>query len=305
MSETTRRRRTKAVRLLLGVGAATVAATVLATTPALAGGTPPPPPPGKPTDPPDPGPCGPMKTMRDMDMREIKEMIARHESPNGLAGDPHVYRDSRGIPTVGIGFNLNRADAAAALAAVGANYADVLAGRADLTQLQTTLLFEQAMAEAYSAAYRLVPGFDNLSMSRQAVVLDMIFNLGPTGVAQFQNMLAAINRGDFEAAANEMASSAWKTQVGTRATHDIAIMRRGGVCDPKPLPVPPPPVSPDIPGIPVNPVRYPNDVTTIQPSSPPDTTGGGGGVGHMKCNFTRIEVYYENHWVGFLDIYCA
>lgn len=275
---------------------------VLGGGPATAGG--PQPPPSRPTEP-STGPCPLGKAPRDMEIGEFKDFVAKHESPHGLAGDPHVYVDTKGHPTVGIGFNLDRADARARLAAVGANYDDVRAGRVNLTQVQITILFEQTIAEATTDAYALVPNFDLLSTARQAVLIDMIFNLGRTGVAQFQNMLAALNRGDYETAASEMENSAWKQQTGTRATQDVTLMRRGLMCDPLPPGVIPviPPVSSDIPGY-VHPggTGYPGGVITFQPSNGDGT--GDGGTDTMRCNFRKIEVFYNNHWITVLDIYC-
>ncbi|MFG1899903.1 glycoside hydrolase family protein [Micromonospora carbonacea] len=275
---------------------------VLGGGPATAGG--PQPPPSRPTEP-STGPCPLGKAPRDMEIGEFKDFVAKHESPHGLAGDPHVYVDTKGHPTVGIGFNLDRADARARLAAVGANYDDVRAGRVNLTQVQITILFEQTIAEATTDAYALVPNFDLLSTARQAVLIDMIFNLGRTGVAQFQDMLAALNRGDYETAASEMENSAWKQQMGTRATQDVTLMDRGIVCDPlapQSIPPMPPPVSPDIPGIPATRpgyTPYPGGVETYQPG-----WGGSPGGGSALCSISKIEVYYQESWIGVIFIDC-
>jgi len=44
-----------------------------------------------------------------------------------------VYDDSEGIPTIGIGFNLQRSDAPSLIAGVGADYNSVLSGSQCLT----------------------------------------------------------------------------------------------------------------------------------------------------------------------------
>ncbi|MFF3855607.1 glycoside hydrolase family protein [Micromonospora sp. NPDC002575] len=290
------------VLLLVGVSVMFVAAVVVGPDPATADG--PQRPPTRPTEP-SAGPCPIGKAPRDMEISEFKDFVAKHESPRGLAGDPHVYVDTKGHPTVGIGFNLDRADARARLAAVGANYDDVRAGRVDLTQVQITILFEQTIAEATSDAYTLLVNFDQLSTARQAVVIDMIFNLGRAGVAQFHNMLAALDRGDYETAASEMENSAWKQQTGTRASQDVTLMRRGMMCDPLPPGVVPviPPVSSDIPGYAHHGgTGYPGGVTTFQPSNGTGTADGGTGV--LRCNFKKIDVFYNDHWITVLDIYC-
>jgi GH24 family phage-related lysozyme (muramidase) len=257
----------------------------------------------RPTTPPTNGPCPVNRAPRDMQAGEIKTLIAGHESSHGLAGDPTVYLDSASPPhpTVGIGFNLDRADARARLTAVGANYDDVRAGLVSLTQTQITQLFEADVASSIEQVRLLVPGFDALTMARQAVLVDMIFNLGPGGLATFKTMLAAVKSGDYDAAAASMTASLWARQVGTRATKDIALMKLGLICDLPPIPVMPPPISSDIPGIPTTNnggTSYPGGVTTYQP----EWTGGGNGP--QRCRIERIEVFYYGDWVGVVNVYC-
>lgn len=52
---------------------------------------------------------------------------------------------------------------------------------------------------------------------RQAVLINMAFNLGVTGLLMFKNMFKAISNNDFETAANEMLDSKWSRQVGARS----------------------------------------------------------------------------------------
>lgn len=145
--------RRSCVTPLLGLTTAFVIALTVGTSPAFADLE-------KPPKPPQNGPCLDGMKPRQMELAELKLFIANHESSHGLAGDPHVYLDSEGIPTVGIGFNLNRGDAAAQLAGVGADYNAVRAGRTDLTRLQITRLFKQDVARAIVDARALVPGLD-------------------------------------------------------------------------------------------------------------------------------------------------
>ena len=59
--------------------------------------------------------------------------------------------------------------------------------------------------------------FFDLSEVRQRVVADMIFNLGLPRFKQFENMIAALEAGDWAEAANQMMDSKWAKQVGKRA----------------------------------------------------------------------------------------
>lgn len=72
------------------------------------------------------------------------------------------------------------------------------------------------------------PWFLELDAVRQRVLVDMRFNLGPTGLRTFRNTLAAVARRDYEAAAKGMLQSLWAKQVGGRAIR-LATMMRAGV----------------------------------------------------------------------------
>lgn len=62
---------------------------------------------------------------------------------------------------------------------------------------------------------------------REAVVLDMLFNLGLTRFRTFKKMIHALERYKFDEAANEMESSRWYTQVGVRSRRLVEMMRTG------------------------------------------------------------------------------
>jgi lysozyme len=67
--------------------------------------------------------------------------------------------------------------------------------------------------------------FNTLSPARQAVLLDMSYNLGLQGLLEFHDMLEALKNGDYEKAADEMLNSKWAEQVKTRAKENAYIMR--------------------------------------------------------------------------------
>jgi GH24 family phage-related lysozyme (muramidase) len=138
-----------------------------------------------------------------------------------------VYDDTRGIPTIGIGFNLRSTDARRLLQQVGANYDQVLAGTQDLTVQQVDELFQCDLANAVSGAQRLVSNYDALIAPRRFVVVDMIFNLGPNGFAGFVNTRKYIESANFELAARNMTRSLWYAQVADRGVRDVTMMRTG------------------------------------------------------------------------------
>ena len=62
---------------------------------------------------------------------------------------------------------------------------------------------------------------------RQDVFIEMVFNMGPSRVAGFRNMLQAFRDEDWELASVEMLDSKWARQVGVRANRLAKIMSDG------------------------------------------------------------------------------
>jgi lysozyme len=106
------------------------------------------------------------------------------------------YIDSRGKTTIGVGRNLT----------------DV-----GLRNDEIDLLFENDIDEAELAARKLIPNFDDLNDVRQAVVVNMAYNMGESAFATFTDTLQAIKESRFLDAAGLMLVSRWATQVGARA----------------------------------------------------------------------------------------
>lgn len=63
-----------------------------------------------------------------------------------------VYKDSKGIPTVRVGFNLRKSGAAYRITNVGADYNAILSGRECLRDNQIRELFETDMNTAVKCA---------------------------------------------------------------------------------------------------------------------------------------------------------
>lgn len=135
-----------------------------------------------------------------------------------------VYLDSVGIPTVGVGFNLHRPDAPSKLAAVGADYNAVLNG-ASLTDAQIDQLLAWDLETYLGHARDLVSNFDQHPDEIRQILVDMTFNLGRQGFANFVNTRAAFEAFDYAGAANGMQNSLWYTQVGRRSIHHVDVVR--------------------------------------------------------------------------------
>jgi hypothetical protein len=161
-----------------------------------------------------------------------------------------VYMDSATPPnpTIGIGFNLNRADAPSALAGIGADYGAVRSGAASLTDAQVAALFTYSFAPIVDEARASLQPFhfDSLSDARRFVVCDLVYNLGNAGWQGFVKTRALLDQachaqriGDdagahtlFGQVAAALANSAWYGQVGNRAKRDCAMMKTSNWCEP-------------------------------------------------------------------------
>ncbi len=148
------------------------------------------------------------------------KLIERHEGRR-----THVYRDTAGHPTIGIGFNLDRADAALALFRVGAYHGELVSGRAELHEDQVDALFARDLADSIEDARDLCVTFDELHIGARLALVDMAYNLGRTGLAEFRSMLSALSHGAWALAAAEALDSDWARQVGQRALDDAALIR--------------------------------------------------------------------------------
>lgn len=138
-----------------------------------------------------------------------------------------VYRDSVGVKTVGVGFNLEREDARLKLQSVGADYDKVCQGKACLSIGQVLQLLEESIQEAKVIAYKLVPNLQWMSETRQTAIIDMAFNLGETRLRKFKNMIRALKDEDFHLAAAEAQDSLWYTQVKSRGRKIVRMIKEG------------------------------------------------------------------------------
>lgn len=152
----------------------------------------------------------------------LTRQLEAHEGKSAV-----VYKDSRGIPTIGVGFNLQRTDARRRIEKLGLKFDDVLAGKAKLSDGQIRDLLQEDVRAAVQDAKSLVKNFDDLSEARKRVLADMAFNLGRSGLAEFRKMLKVIEGRDFAAAAREMDDSRWAGQVKGRARTLSKMMRDG------------------------------------------------------------------------------
>ena len=95
-----------------------------------------------------------------------------------------------------------------------------------ITQAGAEVLLDEDLKAAERSANGL-PWFSKLNGPRQAVIIDMIFNIGIAGLYGFKKMRAAIERGDFETAAKELLDSKYARQVAYRARQNAEMLQTG------------------------------------------------------------------------------
>ena len=125
------------------------------------------------------------------------EFIKQEE---GFRSQP--YLDTRGIPTFGYGFTYITKEEANA----------IISDRVYQIQKELLLMYDW---------------YDPLSTNRKMILVSMVYQLGLTGFSKFKNMISAIEKGDFEIAANEMLDSKWYDQTPNRCRRASMIMRKG------------------------------------------------------------------------------
>lgn len=95
-----------------------------------------------------------------------------------------------------------------------------------ISKAEAEFLLDNDILRATKAA-QLYPWFWELSEPRQDVIIEMVFNLGPEGFADFKKMIHALNNADFINAAKEMRDSYWYEQLPMRGERLARKMENG------------------------------------------------------------------------------
>ncbi len=136
-------------------------------------------------------------------MNELIEQLRLHEGVRSK-----VYLCSEGYETIGVGRNVSESG-------IG------------LSDDEIAYLLANDIARCEKEIAERFDWFDDLDDVRQDALVDMVFNLGISRLAQFQNMIAALAESRFDDAAAEALDSKWARQVGQRAQTVAAMIRTG------------------------------------------------------------------------------
>ncbi len=146
-----------------------------------------------------------------MNLETLGKRLAIEEGDRLVA-----YLDTKGILTVGRGHNC-----------IARPVDGVTQAGDTITPEQDDALFSDDVKDACVQLDKALPWWSALDDARQNVMLDMCFNMGIRTLLTFNNTLAHIEAGEYEAAAQGMAASRWAGQVGSRAVFLENAMRTG------------------------------------------------------------------------------
>jgi GH24 family phage-related lysozyme (muramidase) len=136
---------------------------------------------------------------------EVKERIKKHE---GFVNK--IYLDSLGKATIGYGHLITSNDSFEE----GVEYSKELLDE----------VFNRDFLIAKRDADELL---QDISIVEQAhgIIIEMVFQLGKTGVSKFKKMFTALSVGDYNEAANQMLDSQWRKQTPKRCEELAEQMR--------------------------------------------------------------------------------
>jgi GH24 family phage-related lysozyme (muramidase) len=141
-----------------------------------------------------------------MNYEDVKSRIKKHE---GFVAK--VYLDSLGKATIGYGHLLTEED----------DFVEGVIYDKDILEA----MFDKDFDKAKQGMEELVGTLD-IAMAAKGIIIEMVFQLGKTGVSKFKNMFAALNEYDYTRAAEEMLNSAWYRQTPSRCEELSNLMRK-------------------------------------------------------------------------------
>ena len=125
---------------------------------------------------------------------DLKSQLLREEG-----AEPCAYQDSLGYWTIGVGRLIDSRKGGG------------------LSNEEIDFLLENDIKRNYEAVLKALPWMEKLSDQRQAVLIEMAFQMGVGGLLQFKRTLGSIEDGQYGEAAVEMLDSLWAQQTPERA----------------------------------------------------------------------------------------
>ena len=132
-----------------------------------------------------------------MEMSRLLQSVKKHEGYRNK-----VYLDTLGKRTVGVGHLCVE---------------DFWEDDKEYEEKFLMTILEHDLQTAIKGAERLLKDCPVLDDLAKEIIVEMVFQLGETGVSKFKNMLKALKVPDYQTAAIEMLDSKWAKQTPERA----------------------------------------------------------------------------------------
>ena len=133
-----------------------------------------------------------------MNMDRLLQSVKKHEGYRNK-----VYLDTLGKRTVGVGHLCVE---------------DFWEDDKEYSEEMLMNILKDDLKNAIEGAERLLKDCRILDSLAKEIIVEMVFQLGETGVSKFKNMLKALKEGpDYQTAAIEMLDSKWAKQTPNRA----------------------------------------------------------------------------------------
>ena len=132
-----------------------------------------------------------------MNMERLMKSVKAHEGYRNK-----VYLDSLGKRTVGVGHLCVE---------------DFWEDDKEYEEKFLLTILEHDLQSAVKSAERLCSDCPDLKDQAKEIIVEMVFQLGKTGVSKFRNMWKALKVPDYPTAAKEMLDSRWAKQTPGRA----------------------------------------------------------------------------------------
>ena len=140
-----------------------------------------------------------------MDMDRLLQSVKKHEGYRNK-----VYKDTLGKRTVGVGHLCVE---------------DFWEDNKEYPEEMLMNILKDDLKNAIQGSQRLLAECPVLDDLAEEIIIEMVFQLGETGVSKFKNMIKALEEGpDYQTAAIEMLDSRWAKQTPERAASMSAEM---------------------------------------------------------------------------------
>jgi len=137
-------------------------------------------------------------------IEKLKQLLIKDEGEVN-----HVYRDSEGWLTIGVGHLVDERKGG------------------KISHAAAMFILDEDIAEKLGQCERAFDWFDELSENRKIVIVSMVFNMGLSNFKEFKRTIVYIENKEYDEASIEMLDSTWSNQVGSRAAELSNLMRVG------------------------------------------------------------------------------